>query len=376
MASDRLTALRALLADTADEMVNPSILQPAEVFLDLAGEDIRRRLFMTTSAFGEDLCLRPDFTIPVCLAHRATGRSEPVTYGYLGPVFRQRRSGSAEFLQAGVEWIGHADTAATDAAALSRALQAAAALGLTQPRIRVGDATLFSALVEALPLSPAWRRRLIAWFGEPERLSGALAKLAGGQGLAGTTGPTGLSRALAGVEPEEAHRIVADMLGAAGLSLAGGRTADEIADRLRDTGTLSAGDTEAQAAAGVLERYLAIKTPLLEAERTVQAFAETEGVDMSEALAGFRARVSAFEAAGVPLADTAFAADFGRRLDYYTGLVFELYDPARPDTAQTIGGGRYDKLLSLLGAPQPVPAIGFSVWLDRFGIETGIGGAA
>ncbi|MEW5423638.1 ATP phosphoribosyltransferase regulatory subunit [Amorphus sp. 3PC139-8] len=375
MAPDRLRALRALLAEAANEMIDPPILQPAEVFLDLAGEDIRRRLFVTTSAAGGELCLRPDFTIPVCLAHRDDGRpDEPVTYGYLGPVFRQRRSGAAEFLQAGVEWVGHDDTPATDAAALSLALRAAATLGLSRPQIRVGDATLFSALVEALPLSPAWQRRLIAWFGEPDRLSGAIAKLAGGQPLSSGKGPAGLSRALAGVEPQEAHRIVADMLGAAGLTVVGGRSADEIADRLRDTATLSAGDGDARAAAAVIERYLEIRAPLTEAGDAVATFAKHEGLDLTTALDAFARRVDAFDAADVPLTDTNFAADFGRRLDYYTGLVFELYDPARPDAAQTIGGGRYDKLLSLLGAPKPVPAVGFSVWLDRFGIETGIAG--
>ena len=60
-----------------------------------------------------------------------------------------------------------------------------------------------------------------------------------------------------------------------------------------------------------------------------------------------------------------FAADFGRRLDYYTGFVFEVHDASRPGLAQIVGGGRYDKLLGLIGAGEAVPAIGFSIWLDR-----------
>ena len=111
-----------------------------------------------------------------------------------------------------------------------------------------------------------------------------------------------------------------------------------------------------------------------DAGRALADFAAAEGVEISSALGAFERRVALFGEAGVPIADTRFAADFGRRLDYYTGLVFELYDPAQPEGAQTIGGGRYDRLLSLLGAPEPVPAVGFSVWLDRFGIESGIGG--
>ncbi|RYG63900.1 ATP phosphoribosyltransferase regulatory subunit, partial [bacterium] len=29
------------------------------------------------------------------------------------------------------------------------------------------------------------------------------------------------------------------------------------------------------------------------------------------------------------------------------------------------GGGRYDRLLTFLGAKAPIPAVGFSIWLDR-----------
>jgi ATP phosphoribosyltransferase regulatory subunit len=29
------------------------------------------------------------------------------------------------------------------------------------------------------------------------------------------------------------------------------------------------------------------------------------------------------------------------------------------------GGGRYDRLLTLLGADKPIPGVGFSLWLDR-----------
>ncbi len=58
-----------------------------------------------------------------------------------------------------------------------------------------------------------------------------------------------------------------------------------------------------------------------------------------------------------------YDAAFGRPLDYYTGLVFEISanDAARP----LAGGGRYDRLLTLLGAKTPIPGVGFSVWLDR-----------
>ena len=53
---------------------HPAILQPAEPFLDLSGEDIRKSLYLTTDASGEELCLRPDLTIPVARDYLASER--------------------------------------------------------------------------------------------------------------------------------------------------------------------------------------------------------------------------------------------------------------------------------------------------------------
>src|SRR6516225_12210026 len=87
--------------------VAPTMLQPAEPFLDLSGEDIRRRMYLTTAPDGDEYCLRPDLTIPVSreyLASAAAGK--PASFCYLGPVFRHRTDGRAEFLQAGIESFG------------------------------------------------------------------------------------------------------------------------------------------------------------------------------------------------------------------------------------------------------------------------------
>ena len=53
----------------------PPILQPAAVFLDLAGEDIRGRLYITSDASGAEFCLRPEYTIPVCRDYLASAQA-------------------------------------------------------------------------------------------------------------------------------------------------------------------------------------------------------------------------------------------------------------------------------------------------------------
>src|SRR6476469_8500926 len=106
-------ALLSSFAQAGYAQAEPPILQPAEPFLDLSGEDIRKSLYLTTDASGDELCLRPDLTIPVArdyLASRQAG--QPAGFCYLGPVFRYRSGCASEFLQAGIESLGRADRAA------------------------------------------------------------------------------------------------------------------------------------------------------------------------------------------------------------------------------------------------------------------------
>jgi ATP phosphoribosyltransferase regulatory subunit len=50
-----------------------------------------------------------------------------------------------------------------------------------------------------------------------------------------------------------------------------------------------------------------------------------------------------------------------RKIGYYTGAVFDVYDPALG--APIGGGGRYDELLGRFG--RPLPAVGFALGIDR-----------
>src|ERR1700743_3518464 len=143
----------------------PPTPQPPEPFLDLSGEDIRKSLYLTSDAGGEELCLRPDLTIPVARDYLASNRAgEPAGFSYLGPVFRYRTGRPSEFLQAGIESFGRQDRPAADAEILALALEATAAFGLTDLQIRTGAGALFNALIDALDLYPVWRRRVIKEF--------------------------------------------------------------------------------------------------------------------------------------------------------------------------------------------------------------------
>jgi ATP phosphoribosyltransferase regulatory subunit len=340
--------------------VEPPVLQPSDIFIDLSGEDIRRRLFVTEDADGHELCLRPDYTIPVCRRHLAEGSGTRAGYSYLGPVFRLRAGETGEFLQAGVESIGRLDRGAADAEILGLALEGLGQIGLAAPAVKLGDMGLFGALLNALDLAPAAKRRVLRAIASGRGLDG-LVEPDNGPGL---TDHAGLLAAIEGQDPRAVRAFVEDVIAIAGISRVGGRSAGEIAERFLARAANPSGALPAEMRA-VLHRYLAIAGDPDSAAAVARTLARDAGLDLAAALDAFEERTGFMAAGGLDVASFHFSADFARNLDYYTGFIFEIRDARRPDDPLVVGGGRYDRLLQHLGAPEPIPAVGCSVWLDR-----------
>jgi ATP phosphoribosyltransferase regulatory subunit len=355
-------ALLLSFAQAGYVQAEPAILQPAEPFLDLSGEDIRKSLYLTTDASGEELCLRPDLTIPVARDYLASNRAgQPAGFCYLGPVFRYRSGRPSEFLQAGIESFGRQDRAAADAEMLALALQATTAFGLTAVEIRTGDVALFIALIDALDLYPVWRRRLIKDFNRKISLEQDLERLT----LATRSSRNeyeGVLAALAGSDRKAALALVTDLMSIAGTTNVGGRSVSEIADRFLEQSTLKGGALPRDAL-DVIKRFLAIAGDPADAVARLRALADDTKLDITAAIDQFESRVGYMAARGIDTGMTRFSTSFGRGVDYYTGFEFELHARAN-GVEPLVAGGRYDGLMTQLGAGTPIPAVGFSVWIE------------
>ncbi|HET7716309.1 MAG TPA: ATP phosphoribosyltransferase regulatory subunit [Bauldia sp.] len=356
-------SLRALFSDAGYAFVEPPILYEAGVFVELLGEELRRRLFLTADQDGTEMALRPDFTVPVALHHLASGSARrKAGYAYLGPVFRHRADEPDEFLQAGVESLGRTDRDAADADMLRLAFDAAALLGVRRPIARIGDSALFAAVLDHLDIDLPWRGRLARAYGDPVRLRALIGRAAEG-------GPVGAGDdgSLAGAGRLQIRRKVEQMFASAGLGIAG-RTPAEIAARYAEKSALAAGI--GRKAAEALTSFLNIAGPAPAILPRLRALAQRDPMTIGKAVERFAKRLDAFAARDIDVSRLAFAADFGRRLDYYTGFVFEMHvtKAGKP----IVGGGRYDRLVSMIARLRhetavTVPAVGFSIWLDRIG---------
>jgi ATP phosphoribosyltransferase regulatory subunit len=352
------TRLRAHFDAAGARFVDVPVLNPADVFLETAGEDIRRRMFVTEGAQGERLALRPDFTIPVCLMHLAAGAAAG-RYAYEGLVFRRHDQGSPERPETGFEDIGREDRTAADAEALALAVACARESTDAALTVRIGDINLFTALLAGLGLPNRWRRRLRRSFGLAEVMRTSLARMVAPREVEERRLDAVL-RMVAG-DRDGLVALLAARYVEHGHQEGNGRTPAEIADRFLSQRALSDPAIAGEAARKVGD-YLALAAPLAEAAAMLRRAWTSHGLAADPALAAFAARAEAI-AALLPGCDIRFEAGFGRPLDYYTGLVFEIR--AAGLTAPVVGGGRYDRLMEMLGSEAPVPAVGFTMRLDQ-----------
>ncbi|MGC6512733.1 MAG: ATP phosphoribosyltransferase regulatory subunit [Parvibaculales bacterium] len=90
------------------QQVETAILQPSAPFINRMGAEMQRRLYRFTDPGGEELCLRPDLTLPTVLDYVQTGRYDEARLCYQGTAFRYQPRGAGkpeEFTQMGLEII-------------------------------------------------------------------------------------------------------------------------------------------------------------------------------------------------------------------------------------------------------------------------------
>jgi ATP phosphoribosyltransferase regulatory subunit len=361
--------LTKVFTNAGYEFISPAMIQPASLFLDVIGESLRARTYVFTDPDGEELCLRPDLTVPTCRLHlaRYIGGDVAARYCYSGSAFRFQPGGGSsthrrEFRQAGIESFAAVDREQDEADVLALIIRALEDAGLKRYELRLGDLGLFHALLQAIDMPERWRQRLRHRFWRPEAFRAELQRLTSAPAVA--EGRPLIER-LDPTDPKASRKLVAQHLDQAGLELIGTRTLAEI------TGVLLAAAADARTTplaknkAALIETYVALKLRAEVAAQKIEQLARGAGVDIAEALQRFRRRLHLLEKAGIPIGAAEFSAEFGRNLEYYTGFVFELVTPALGAASPIAGGGRYDSLLREAGAPRSVAAVGSAIFTER-----------
>jgi len=348
--------LRALFEAVGAQPVETAILQPAEVLLDLYGEDIRARAYVTSDALRGEQMLRPDFTVPVVQMHMAHG-AEPARYTYSGEVFRRQEEDARrpnEYVQVGFEIFERDAPEAADAEVFSMFFNVLRPLGL---RAATGDIGLLMAAVEGLHTSERRKAALRRHIWRPRRFRALIERFSG-------RAPVPETRAALLAAPEP-------MAGAG--PLIGLRGEDEILFRINalreDARTEPISETEV----GLLDAILAVRETCPNALERLRDIAVDMGA-IQGAVDRLAHRLEALDARGIDVETLDFEASYGRtQMEYYDGFVFGFHAEKRPDLPPVATGGRYDALTRQLGQGREIPAVGGVI---RPGLVLDLGGVS
>jgi ATP phosphoribosyltransferase regulatory subunit len=333
--------LRDFFAARDAVVVQTDVLQSADTLLDLYGEDIRGRSYLTADPIRGEMVLRPDFTVPVVQMHMQS-HADPARYTYAGKVFRKQDSDpdrSNEFLQVGYEVFDGINPALADAEVFAAIRDA---LGDVPLRAATGDIGILMAAVAGLRTSQARKDALARHIWRPRRFRSMLDRFGG----------------RIPVPPTRAALLAADDPFAGAGADIGKRSRLEIERRITalrdDAATLPISGEEL----ALLDTLMGLR----ETSDNVLSQLRDIAVDMpaiGPAVMRLNARLDALEDYGVDVSKLEFEGSYGRTsLEYYDGFVFGFYaadDPTMPPVAT---GGRYDALTARLDEGVAVPAVG------------------
>jgi histidyl-tRNA synthetase len=331
-------------------------------------------MYMLQDPSGRELCLRPEMTISAARAFLGgmSSRRLPVRLSYSGEVFRYdrvREGRYRQFLQAGVEHIGGKNQTAADVEAVTLALELVRNVGISGSRLVVGDLELATEFISLLPAPAGVRNKLLESFWRPnvfELLLNRFSKPTSADAVKDNTEAVELAEVFSSLGERESHLLVRQILSLFVEKDIGARDLDEIAERFLGRFAASKAMHLPQNCHEAIQEYLSISGPPEHAIRRIKDLLKTINVTSSPAFDSLQRRVELLMKQDVLPESVTLDLGFRRGIEYYTGLIFEIHcDSIGRPVSQVCGGGRYDKLLSTLGAAKQIPAVGFAVGVDR-----------
>ena len=332
--------LAAVFEATGAEVVELDFLQISNILLDLYGEDIRGRAFITNDPVYGEMMLRPDFTVPIVEQHMANSVS-PARYTYCGKVFRRQEEfpdRPREFLQVGYEIFDGAKPEKADAEVFSLVNEALSGIPV---RIATGDIGILMAAVRSLSTSETRKKALLRHIWRPNRFRTLLNQF------------SGLSSKLHPTQEFEDYNEIVDK-----FEIIGSRNIREIKERLQQIKLESETDPINSEEVKILDDILSLKDKCTEALRYLEKLSKKmPGIELT--VENFAKRLTFLEKNGIKVDLLDFEGSYGRTsMEYYDGFVFGFYSETHKELAPVATGGRYDALTERMGPGKKIPAVG------------------
>ena len=321
----------------------PDVLLDSDYIIERSGEKFRSSMLTFQREDGKTMCLRPDLTVASCIGFLQ--KKSPSKIYYSGQAYRRSSSKGTNLIndQLGIEILGSKNQIQDDFKVISTILTSAKKIKRKKIQIKVGDISLFKSLINALEMPERWKLRLIRHFWRPSYFEELLKRLEKNTDIDAITFDTDKKRFY------EMKKLDQD-------EVVAGRSISEILRRfdkkIKDPRSFADGKKIVK----IITSFLKINCKLSELDEKLLSFVIKNNLKKN-IFSDFKSILNLKKLNQ----DINFIANFGRDVEYYTGVVFEVFSGNK----EIARGGRYDDLLKSLGAKKNIPAVGAAINLKN-----------
>ena len=318
----------------------------ANQIIQRSGENFRQYMFSFQDPNGNEMCLRPDLTIVSCLRYLKNKTKTKEKIFYSGQAFRKIEDKGEKIIrnQIGYEIIGSKSIKQDDIEIIQTSIRTIQKIKSTKLKIEIGNIKLFNLLLDKLKLPKRWKLRLSRHFWREKYFESLLKRLETNSDI----NPLGVE-----IDKKRYNKMKSENQN----QMIGGRKISEILNRFNNKIKDPRKFAEGKKTAFIIREYLKISCPVNLARKKLNTFFSKYKIkiDLKDEFFPIKKQLGKNK--------IIFSTNFGRELEYYTGMVFNIKDQSNVNLVQ---GGRYDNLLSNLGSKRKIPAVGAAINLNSY----------
>jgi len=324
----------------------PDVLLDSDYIIQRSGENFRKSMLIFEDDTGKSMCLRPDLTIASCIKYLKENSKVNSKIFYSGQAYRRLNNQKDEIIndQLGIEILGSKNKSADDLKVLKTINSSIEKIKIKNTSIKVGDVSLFKKLIESLKIPERWKMRLKRHFWRPQYFEDLLNRLETNSDVDPTMVNIDKKRFSEMKNLNQSNEIA-------------NRKVSEILSRfdrkIKDPRSFA----ENKKIVKIIREFLKINCSIDKLEKTLKDFVKKNKLNNSV----FK-DLSTISNLSKINSKTIFSTNFGRNIEYYTGIVFEIYNSSKKEIAR---GGRYDGLLKSLGSKKNISAVGGAINLNN-----------
>tara|TARA_B110000037_G_C17027359_1_gene467963 strand:+ start:7 stop:1044 length:1038 start_codon:yes stop_codon:yes gene_type:complete len=321
----------------------PDVLLDSEYIIQRSGENFRRSMLTFENEDGKIMCLRPDLTVASCIKYLEKKSKSKIYYS--GQAYRRTNKKGSDLVndQLGIEILGSKNQSQDDYKVIKTILNSVEKIKNKKIQIKVGDISLFKRLINSLDMPERWKLRLIRHFWRPKYFEDLLKRLEKNSDIDSVTFDTDKKR-FHEMKEMDHDKIVA------------GRNISEILKRFNKKIKDPRSFNEGKEIVKIIRSFLKINCKLSQLDERLLDFSRKNNLKKN-----IFKEFKSIQILKKLKKEVNFITNFGRDIEYYTGIVFEIFSGNK----EIARGGRYDDLLKSLGARKNIPAVGAAINLNN-----------